>query len=694
MAPSYAGGFITAPTYTVGISPASIAVGDFNGDGVPDLAVANFDNNIEGAPGTASILLGNGDGTFQPAQTYTVGAFPISVVVDDFSGDGHLDLAVGYLNLAQTDGVSILLGNGDGTFQTAQGYPAERGPLAVADFNGDGNLDLVTSGGSVLLGNGDGTFQAARGYPAGSNSPQFVAVGDFNGDGIPDLVLTHSTYPNGTVTILLGNGDGTLHLRGGSYTVGNSPTSVAVGDFNGDGHLDLAVANSSFSAPGSVSILLGNGDGTFQAAQNYAVGSDPVAVAVGDFNGDGILDIATAGVSILLGKGDGSFQLADTYSVGTAPTVFVAVGDFNGDGRLDLAVGSRLPADVGNVSIALGNGDGTFYAAPSYSTGYGPWSVAVGDFNGDGIPDLAVANSYGSRVIPTGSLGVLLGNGDGTFRAGGSIAAGAGNNFVAVADLNGDGKQDIVMTSFDEGNPPKSGRTPVSELRVFLGNGDGIPDLAVACGGGYAQPGSTVNIFLGNGDGTFQPAQSYTVGGGPVVAADFNADGIPDLAVVNSNTVSVLLGNGDGTFQAAASYAVGNGPNAAAVADFNADGILDLAVGNTDGTVSILLGNGDGSFQTAQSYAVGASPVAVGVGDFNRDGALDLALTCFWSGTVTVLLGKGDGSFQAAQSYAVGWFPLWLAVGDFNADGFPDLAVADQKPHTVTILINAGHWPP
>jgi hypothetical protein len=327
---------------------------DFDGDGIPDLAV------VSGAH-TVSILLDNGDGTFRAPVSYQVGSRADSIAVADFTRNGVLDLAVGDSD-PNTKITSILLGNGDGTFQDAINFPGYNFGLTVGDFNGDGIPDLVNIVGQIYFGNGDGTFRLAGNN--GSNG-QGLAVGDFDGNGTADIAMAEGGQ--NTVRVLLGNGDGTFKDPV-DYPVDLQPTFVASGDFDGDGTPDLAVSNYTSQ---TVSVLLGNGDGTFKPAVSYPVGSGALQVTVGDFDGDGTPDLAVAckdnvnlSVSVLLGNGDGTFQPATQYPAGSAGNAagYLAVGDFNADSFPDLAVNNY---DTGTVSVLINAADWSGPMRPS-----------------------------------------------------------------------------------------------------------------------------------------------------------------------------------------------------------------------------------------------------------------------------------------------------------------------------------------
>jgi hypothetical protein len=445
--------FFTPPTFAVGTTPTAEAVGDFNGDGKKDLAVVNSQSN------TVSVLLGNGDGSFKPAVNYTTGTTPVGVAVGDFNGDGKQDLLVAN---SGSNSLSLLLGNGDGTFQPKIDtlLPLTPFALTVGDFNGDGKADIAAATGNAtsddlttLLGNGNGTFQA----------------------------------PVTTVT--------ETNTFGFSF-VGDAPSSISTADFNGDGRQDLVVVNNKdvrepfgrngfivVSEQGSVSVLLGNGDGTFQAPRNSAAGASARAVAVGDFNGDGRPDFAVSNsgssLSLFTNSGGGNFS-SSSVNTGVASASLVA-GDFNGDGVTDLAATS-----FGGVRMLYGQAGGTLQAGPSYILGLG--SPAAGDFNGDGHLDL-VGSAFTSTF--TYVVEPWLNNGNGTFQAP-TFISGAG----------------VTLSSQATGD--------------F--NGDGIPDLVTASG----------QVQLGLGDGRFGDTITLPFPSGSSVAA-VDADG--------NGTVDILVGN-------------------------------------------------------------------------------------------------------------------------------------------------------
>jgi hypothetical protein len=366
--------------------------------------------------------------SFADINNIATGAGPISSVACDLNGDGITDLAVAD---SGANTVSVLVGNGDGSFQPQVNYLTGSSPfdIVAADFNGDGIIDLAVANDmsntvSVLLGNGDGTFQSQVSYPAGS-APLSIVAGDFNRDGVEDLATTNNS---GTVSVFLGKGDGTFEPQI-SYAAGPTAFSLATADFNGDGKADLVVTNISNR---SISVLLGNGDGTFQAQSSYPTGAEPISVTVGDFNGDGKMDVVTANdgdntVSVILGNGDGTFQPQNTYATGSGPRA-VAIADLNADGRDDLVLANSL----GNtVSVLMGNGDGSFQTQVSYAAGLNPFSIVSGDFNGDGIQDIATSNGSSS------SISVLLGEQITSYAVNGVSIIGSGVHNI-IASYSGD----------------------------------------------------------------------------------------------------------------------------------------------------------------------------------------------------------------------------------------------------------------
>jgi Big-like domain-containing protein/VCBS repeat protein/FG-GAP repeat protein len=658
------GTFQAAQTYSSGgIVASSVTTADVNRDGNLDLIVANQCLDSTCASGGVSVLIGKGNGKFQAAKTYPSGGLTaVSVMVGYFTGTHKVDLVVA--NQCQSSencngNVGVLLGNGDGTFQAAQSY-ASGGytavSVAVGDFRGDGNTDLAVanqcqssgncSNGNlgVLLGNGDGTFQTAQNYASGGNNTASVAVSDLNGDGSADLVLANQCQAPGncnvgSVSILIGNGDGTFQAAQNYISDGVFAQSAGLGDWNGDKKPDLAIVNqcqTNGNCLGTVTILLGNGDGTFQSPPSYASGGyDADAVAVGDLNGDGKPDLVVANlcqstscsqgnngtVSVLLGNGDGTFQPAQKYATAGFGASSVAIGDFNGDGNADVVVANQCSTSDcesgGSVSILLGNGNGTLRPAKTYASGgYTSLAVAAADFNTDGNLDLAVANQCQNTSCENGSVSVLMGNGDGTFQSAQSFSsAGYETNFVAVGDFNGDGNADLVLTSQCQDSSCKNGG---------------------------------VSVLLGTGNGSFQTAQSYSSVGffaDSVAVTDLNGDGKADLVVsnlcesksgCNNGIVSSLIGRGDGTFLGGHSYSSG-GEDAYSVVtgDFNGDGYADVVVANSDGTC-VLSGNGNGTLQSAVHYFPGG--IFISSSDFNGDRKPDVVVAGGSLSNVTILL--------------------------------------------------------
>ncbi len=609
------------------------------------------------------------------------------------------------------------------SFAAQTTYTVGNGPHGVvaADFNSDGWQDLAVANGddntiSVLLGE-DGGFAGQVVYAGSGSDPRGIVAGDLNGDGALDLAVAY--YGGTSVGVLMNQGNG-VFASPVTYTVGSQPFGVELGDFNGDGLLDLVVAVWGSSGAGNtISVLLNAGDGTFGVPTTYAAGGGPVSVSVADFNGDGLLDFAVANsidgtIAVLLNIGGGQYGAPTIYDSDVASglsfesyPIELAVGDFNGDGRPDIAVVNK---NLGTLSVRLNQGGGAFPTEVDYITGSGgnstPFDVEVGDFNRDGKPDLAVANEA------DGTAQVFLNDGDGGFTGQTPSPVGSGPRALAVGDFNRDGWPDVAASNF--GNPGagdtvsvllnqteapglesftmatyNEGVAPYS-VAVADFDGDGQLDIAVVNDGD-----DDVGLLVNQGGGSFAPQATFAVGSYPrqVAAGDFNGDGRPDLVVTNSaaDTISVLFNQGDGGFAAQVTYPVGNYPSPVLLGDFNGDGKLDVAVANTMGaTLSVLLNLGDGGFAPQVPYAVGNNPVSLVEGDFSGNGRLDLAVANNDDNTVGVLVGNGDGGFSSQVTFAVGLGPAGLVVGDFNGDGRPDLAVAYGGADMLGVMLNQG----
>ena len=599
---------------------------------------------------------------------------------------------------------------------------------------------LATAVGGPITSAATSTFAAKQDFGTGPN-PRSVASGDLNGDGKLDLAVANLN--SNSVSVLLNTvapGAATPAFSPKQdFATGTGPVSVAAGDLNGDGKLDLVVANFNSN---NMSVLLnttapGSATPSFADKQDVATSAGPIYVTTGDLNGDGKLDLAVVNllvntVSVLLntaasGAATPSFAAKQDFATGDGP-LSVAVGDLNGDQKLDLAVANF---NFGNVSVLLntttpGSATASFSGSQDFATGDGAASVAMGDLNADGRTDLVVANFVFDTVS------VLLnstapGGNTASFTVNQEFATGTGPIFVAMDDVNGDGRLDLAVANFNSNNVSVLLDTTVpgaavpsfavkqdfatGEAPLFLEvddlNGDGLLDLAVA-----NLNASTVSVLLNATDlGTATPGfaskHDIDTGASPrsVSVGDLNGDGKVDLAVanINSNTVSVLLnttapGAGAPSFATKQDFATGTAPVSVAVDDLNSDGKLDLAVANINSnTVSVLLnttapGAGTTSFATKQDFASADGPLFVKASDLNGDGKLDLVVANLISSVSVLLNNSAPGAttvaFAVRQDFATGDGPRFVSVGDLNGDGKLDLAVVNFNSNNVAVLLN------
>jgi Bacterial Ig-like domain (group 3)/FG-GAP-like repeat len=629
------GSFASGVAYAAGAGPNSLTIADIDGDGYPDVVVAN-------ESGAINVLKGNGDGTLAPRKEYAVGLTLSFLAVGNFSGSGKPDVVV-----ASTTGMAFALLTNDGTgiLGNPLVYSLQSAPTAIAsgDFNGDGHLDLAIANASgtvsILLGSGDGHFSKVSDLVVAASAISAIVAADFNRDGNDDLAVTLTAQNK--VAVLLSKGNGTF-ASPSFFGVGGSPVAAQVADVNHDGIPDLVVINTDSN---TFSILNGVGDGTFKSAVHFVVGNTPVSSVVGSFYGSANLDLATIDqssrtISIPNGYGDGRFHASRAYKAGVQP-VALASGDLNGDGNVDLVVASYCEPDQtcgsdGNVAVLLSDPAEEYRLSSTYTMGAGIVAIKLVDVNGDKQLDMVALNR------PDKTLSIRLGAGDGTFGDLITIPLSASPTAVALADFNKDGNIDLAV----------------------------LED----CGSASCSTPGAVEFLAGSGDGNFQSVSTYTVGYSPVAlaAGKISASGNDDLVIANrcggdssctSSTATLLFGDGTGAFKAGSDVALDNSPASLALADLQGQGVLNLVFSYSNkNAVAVMTGNGDGSFQAGVLYPVGNAPGALAIADYNGDGIPDVAVANTADATVSVLFGNRDGTLQKSFAMPVSSNPTGIAA--------------------------------
>ncbi len=657
---SVANQFYNSPTYSTGGTPVALATGDFNRDGKADVVVLNGN-------GILSFMPGNGKGGF--AAPKTIATLPgvssnVTLLAADFNSDGNLDLL-----LLQDPGntFSIYSGHGDGSFanpvQVNDGLTAA-GNVAIGDFNGDGRPDVAITGVSsvaVIFANPSGGFQApiivSTPYNVASYLP--LALGDLNQDGHLDIVVTDEF---GQFQFLLGDGRGHFNAQTpdlGSYAA----TAMAIADFNHDGKPDIALAKPTLFEQfdvGAVSVLFGNGDGTFTESPSGFLQAPNAfnSMQVADFNGRSGLIFPTDPIYVVTSDAGGLLSEA-SYAAGGGP---VGVGDFTGDGMPDV-----VAANLSGIEV-LTNAGGGVLRAPIHQklTNLNYTNIATigaADLNGDGLMDLAVIQQFDEHGYFAFSVGSLLGSGKGGVTS--VPTGGLGDTFAittrastpAIGDFNHDGHLDVAYAGFYQSGP---------------------------------FPEQLISLTAGDGKGNFSTlGQNIPMNSESLAAGYYNADGNADLASVDGVDLQVLIGNGDGTFKSPVKYDAGSNPVFVMQRDLNGDGKKDLVVVNEGSDdISVLLGNGDGTFRPQKRFAAGMHPVWAVLGDFNRDGKLDVAVAT--ASGVSILLGNGDGTFKPDHSFPANGALTEIAQASLRQDGIESIVGIDSVSRKFVVLPGVG----
>jgi len=673
--------------------PAGLATGDFDGDGLLDVACAVRDSN------GVKVYRGVGGGLFNGAVLYPTDSLAHVVVTADLDRDGDLDLAVGNNGGAS---VTVLLGNGDGSFTIRGNTTVGDSPHAITCglLNADAIPDLVVSDLDdicVLLGHGDGSFAPAVFYPD-IGRPSAAAVDDFNHDLAGDVVV--SSFSTDRVLLFRGSADGTLTPAGEKIPLSSRPRDVLSSDFDRDGHRDLAVI---LSGNARLAVLLGAGDLTFGPPVWHTIPNLCMDGAVGDLDRDGNPDLAVingSSVTILRGTGTGTFTGGGTLLTGSDASD-VAIALMNEDANPDLLTCDRGSDQIG---LFLATAPAQFPSAPAFTAGDAPSAVVSGYFNTDSYLDLAVTNFWSDDVS------ILLGQAGGTFAPQARFAAGNGPMAAVVEDLDLDGDADLAVADMSEsrvsillGTGTGSFGAPLGltaaggtcDIRADDFNGDWIPDLVAANDIG------SLSVFIGDGDGTFQPALSLPVGFAAmsVRTSDLDDDGNRDLIALDWwGRVVPFRGNGNGTFTPLGAFSCGlDGdayPCALGVDDLDGDFVPDAVVGfGYANRISRLPGRGDGTFGPPVMLPCEHPLRHVELADMNEDGWNDLVAGGFETYSVGVFAGDGTGSFIAPQTWGgTAHGNRRFCVADLNRDQVPDVAVANYDSDNVSVLL--GRWVP